>query len=116
MRLFLFKKFVGLGWHANATNDTPLMSELGAKRSHPLDLEAATNAAKQYDIAGAIPVFLAEFVVVSISFRRDIDDKRYIYLVPFHVIGDIAESIRPELTSMSGPLERSCTDDAYAME
>ena len=116
VRLFHFKKFVGLGWHANATGEVPLMSELGAGQSHPLDLKAPTDFAKQYDIAGYRPEPFADFVVVTISFRRDIDDKRYLYLIPFEVIGDVPRMIRPEFTSMSGPLRRSCTMDAYAIE
>lgn len=104
IRLFHFKKFVGLGWHANAGSEALLLPELGAGQSHPLDLKALTDFVKQYDITGYTAVPFADFIVTVIGFRRDVDDKRYLYLVPFQVIGDIPKMIRPEFTSMSGRL------------
>lgn len=116
IRLLHFKKFVSLGWQANAAGDSPLLTELAAGQSHPLDLKSMTDLAKQYDIKGFKPEQFADFIVVAIQFRRDIDDKRYLYLVPFQILEGLPKMIRPEFTSISGPLKTSCTMDAYAIE
>jgi hypothetical protein len=116
LKLFHFKKFVGLGWHSSVGGESALMPELKSGESHLLDLKAPTEFAKQYDIVGYTPVRFADFVVVAITFQRDVDDKRYLYLVPFEVWDNVPRMIRPELTSVAGPLGKSCTMDAYAVE
>ncbi|MFZ0820231.1 MAG: hypothetical protein WAM91_09185 [Candidatus Acidiferrales bacterium] len=118
MRLLHFKKFVNHGWDVVATPEVPVMAELKANQISTLDLRGWTDGMKHYDIAGLSPVDGAEFVIVALQFSRDVDEKGYLYLIPFmdSIGGDGFEMIRPQSTSTAGPLASACDLDTYAVE
>jgi len=113
-----FRKFVRLGYHVVATNDELILQELKAGEISPLNISATMNVLKQFDIAGYAPVQFADFVVIALEFNRDVDGKRYLYLIPFmpSIEGDRFEMIRPQDTSSAGPLNKACQFDTYAVE
>ena len=71
---------------------------------------------KGYDVSGWTPEPNGDFIVAALEFDRDGDSKTYIYLVPFVIFGDEFQLIRPQITSTSGPLDRACDMDTYAVE
>lgn len=115
LRSLHFKKFSGLGWHDTVSSVGLFNETLVAGKS--LDIPFANWLKVQtFDMPGYAPVEGADFVIMEIQFRREIDDKVYLYLQPVELIGDMIWIVKPMMASNSGPLQKSCTPESFSVE
>ena len=116
LRVLHFKKFLNLGWHDQISNEKGISDVLEAGQGMTVNLRESFF---EYSITGYTPVRFAEFYVVALVFKREVDDKRYLYLQPFQVSmgpGEPPKEITSDLTSTAGPVDKACMMDAYAVE
>lgn len=115
-----FKKFVNLGWQDSSSGGGRIADVLEAGRSISVNLKGYFFPYTAKDRAGQDYVVVpgSEFYVIAFTFQRTVDDKRYLYLDPFQVLwlGAPPTELRPESTASSGPVDKSCSMDAYAIE
>jgi hypothetical protein len=119
-RSCICKRYVTLGWHDPVSGIVPVSDVLKAGDTKETNL---TDSFKPYSVnhrSGReyATVTGGELFVPALIFAREIDDKRYMYLLPFFVLfsGDRPQVVKPDLTSTAGPVTRSCSLDAYAIE
>jgi hypothetical protein len=119
-RILHFKKFVQLGWHDSISGEASFLDVLKPGNATTVDLKSSFFPYSIKDKFGndypSVPG--GEFYVVALVFGREIDDKRYLFLQPLHVLwpGEPPMEWRPDRTAMSGPVAKNCTVDAYAVE
>jgi hypothetical protein len=115
-----FKKFVSLGWQDSIGGGDLICDVLQPGQSRTVNLKGHLVPYTITDRAGHAysSVLASEFYVVSLTFAREVDSKRYLYLDPFHVIsaGSPPTELRPGLEASSGPVAKDCTMEAYAVE
>jgi hypothetical protein len=120
LRVLHFMKFVDLGWQDSVSGEGEVANVLNAGQATTVNLgrffspySIKGKGGKDYAVVQG-----SEFYVFSLLFEREIDDKRYLYLQPFHVLwpGADPEPLRLDLTASAGPLAKSCMMDAYAVE
>jgi hypothetical protein len=120
MRVLHFKKFEGLGWHNSISSERQLLDTLTPGNSTTVDLQNWLLPYSIKDKSGKdIPAVLgADLHVIALSFQRELDDKRYLYLEPFVTWPGYhtPKEVRTDLAAMGGPAALSCTMDAYAVE
>ena len=120
VRVLHFKKFINLGWHGQFPGEEWIFGVLEAGKATTVDLSTRFFPYSIKDRSGNdyTPVQFAEFYVAALVFKREVDDKRYLYLQPFWVRspGDPPEMLISALTDTAGPVDRACMMDAYAVE
>lgn len=121
LRVLLFKKFVSLGWQDSITGEVPISDVLAGGQTTTVDLNNRffTYSIKDRTGNDYASVRFAEFHVVALVFKREVDDKRYLLLQPFQVSmlpGEPPKEIKPDITSTAGPVDRACMMDTYAVE
>lgn len=119
-RVLHFQKYVAFGWQDSISSEGKISDVLAPGHSASLNLKGyffpyaiKDRAGHNYNLVRG-----SEFYVVSLTFAREVDNKRYLYLDPFHVLwpGAPPTELRPDLTASSGPVATDCTMEAYAIE
>ncbi len=119
-RVLHFKKYVTLGWHDSISGEGEGAPVLAAGQNTTVNL---TSDFAPYSINdkqnNEYPTVQGgEFYVISLIFERAIDDKRYMYLLPFQKLfpDQPPKELRLDRTFAAGPVATSCMMDAYAVE
>src|ERR1700722_6671893 len=117
-KILHFKKFEGHGWDVVTSNEAPLSPELKTTAVLPLNFSDWANSMKQMTNSDLKPILFANLFVVAITFGRDIDDKRYLYLQPLFLTSEDSNPalLRPDIWSSSGPITAACGLDTIAVE
>ena len=121
LRVLSFKKFTRLGWRDSISSEAVVSAFLESGQTKTVDLKAFffpslsirdANNNEELSVPGA------EFYVISMVFERAVDDKRFLFLKPFErmLAGQTPRELQQDMTASSGPVQKSCTMDAYAIE
>lgn len=113
-----FKKYLNHGWMMGATNQTVTKNKsLDPGESISENIEVLSHMFKNITPPGFTPVAGAEFVMIFLTFDRDGDGKRYLYMEPFEIAStDGKANALTSYGGLSSPLAKACTLDAYATE
>jgi hypothetical protein len=116
LRFLDFEKFMNLGWRTISTNDTLMLSVLEPGHTYDQNLQVIASMVKGTS-GELMPVEGAHFVVIELTFEREVDDKHYLYLEPLWIPDSKTgpQPVRQWFTS-GGPLRKFCSMGAYAME
>jgi hypothetical protein len=116
LRFLDFEKFVNFGWRTIASNDALMLPILEPGKTYDQNLQAAASMVKGTS-GDLVPVEGAHFLVIELTFEREVDDQHYLYLEPLWIPDDkTGPQPADQWFGSNGPWNKACSIDAYAME
>lgn len=117
MRNIHFKKFPKSGWQVFSSS-TGLMEEvLEAGKSIDIPFAAWLEAQeKVVMLTDEIPIQGTDIIIMEIHFRKESDEKEYIFVQPVVLLENSSWIVTPSKSTTAGPLKLACNYEAYSME